>query len=73
MLTEDYPRLGEYTADYMKYNTGIMTSSPPFFQAEVSYSGRAYSRGTSTFMGRDLNTRVNVHYEDLVADVQLKQ
>ncbi|WP_201979724.1 hypothetical protein [Hymenobacter rubidus] len=70
LLVEDYAKLGTYAGDYVKYNKGFLNSAPVSFEAETSYGGLAYTHGTATFLGRDLNTRVRVNYEDLVADMK---
>ncbi|OUJ74578.1 hypothetical protein BXP70_07310 [Hymenobacter crusticola] len=68
LLIEDYPKLGDYAAEYMKHNAG-MFSKPPYFETDLSYGGTAVAPPPTIVLGRNVQSRMNVYYDDLVADV----
>ena len=71
ILTEDYPKLQEYAADYAKHNTGLFANAGPFFETDTSYGGTSRQPQTSfsSVFARNTTPHVNVYYDELVADV----
>lgn len=70
LLTEDYPKLGQYAAEYQKHDTSLLRR-PLFFQADMTYGGTSPAPPPTVVLGRDRNTHRNVYYHDLAADLAL--
>lgn len=74
LLTENYPQLGEYAAQYITKNKGLFGDGSLSFLTDVGYGGLARTPVAtfSDFSLRKTNEpeRVAVFYDELVADVQ---
>jgi hypothetical protein len=68
LLTEDYMKLGEYAAEYIKRNPGLF-SRPLSFASDLSYGGTSQTSEATVSLNRNVPIHKSVYYEDLVADV----
>lgn len=68
LLTEDYAKLGEYAAEYMKRNPGVF-NRPLSFESDMSYSGTSTTSQPTISLNRNTPAHKSVYYDDLVADV----
>jgi len=73
LLTEDYPKLGSWSSDFTNHNTGFFESMPASFVTTTAYGGFTSMAPYSTTVNNQLETRQQVYFDELAADVLPKK
>ena len=76
LLAEEYDKLGKYTTDYAKHNSGAfsmistaMSNNKPSFEVDKSYGGNGSALPYATLFKQSAEKGKGVYFSELVADL----